>query len=54
MESGMDMIAWLVYLNGKEIDTVFYTPDCDAEYVRKSLVEHDGYHPCIRIKRRNG
>jgi hypothetical protein len=37
------MVAWNVYLNGKQIDTVFYETDCDAEYVRKSLIDHDGY-----------
>ena len=34
-----------------EIDTVFYTEDCDAEYVRRSLVEHDGYPSNIVVKK---
>lgn len=39
----------------KKIDTVFYTlseSDGDAcEYVRKSLVDHDGYEPTIIVKK---
>ena len=42
------MIAWNVYRpqkynTDKLIDTVFFMKDCDMEYVRKSLIEHDGY-----------
>ena len=44
------MIAWDVYLGRKLIDTVFYTNDCDAEYVRNSLIEHDGYDCRIKIQ----
>jgi len=44
--------AWDVYLNGKLIDTVFYTADCEAEYVKHSLVDHDGYDPAITVYRR--
>lgn len=43
--------GWSVYLNGRFIDKVFYTSDCDAEYVKKSLVEHDGYNPSITVRR---
>lgn len=43
------MNAWDVYLNGKKIDTVFYMPDCDAEYVRTSLINHDGYDARITV-----
>lgn len=42
--------SWDVYLKGKLIDTVFYSPDCDAEYVRKSLIDHDGYDYRIIVK----
>lgn len=45
------MIAWTVYLKNREIDIVFYTPDCDAEYVRRSLIEHDGYNRLITVKK---
>ena len=44
--------AWNVYLNGKLIDTVFYTPDCDADYVRTGLINHDGYHSGIIVRKR--
>jgi hypothetical protein len=46
------VIAWLVLVGARHIDTVFYTPDCDADYVRRSLIEHDGYASRIRVVRR--
>ena len=39
----MLMIAWNVYSNGKLIDCVYYDYTCSAEYVRESLIMHDGY-----------
>ena len=45
------MICWRVYLGTKWIDTVYYTPDCDAEYVRDTLINHDGYNPSIQVVR---
>lgn len=45
------MTAWTVYLRGKEIDTVWFTDDCDDEYVRTSLINHDGYDPDISVCR---
>lgn len=45
------MQAWNVYLRGKLIDTVFYNRDCDAEYVRASLIDHDGYDARITVRR---
>lgn len=44
------MRAWNIYLFGELIDTVFYDDDCDAEYVRTSLIEHDGYDPEIDVE----
>ena len=32
------------------IDTVFYDADCDAEYVRTGLIDHDGYDPRIVVR----
>jgi hypothetical protein len=46
--------AWDVFLHGENIDTVFYTEGNDAEDIRKSLIEHDGYDPDIEVKRRKG
>ena len=43
-------VAWLVTLDGKWLTTVFYTPECDAEYVRQSLIEHDGYPSGIVVR----
>ena len=44
-------MAWDVILNGKVVDTVWYTKDCDADYVRRSLVDHDGYDTNITVRR---
>lgn len=41
--------AWDISLNGSKIDTVFYEADMDADAVRKSLIEHDGYHADIVV-----
>lgn len=51
----MKMIAWNVYVDRAYpdwlIDTVFYTSDCDAEYVRNSLINHDGYPANIIVRK---
>ena len=53
----MSTVAWNVYLNGKLIDTVFFSSNCDGgakitqEDVYDSLVNHDGYNPNIVVKR---
>jgi hypothetical protein len=44
------MKAWDVKLNGETIDTVFYDDDCDADYVRRGLIEHDGYDSAIEVE----
>lgn len=44
--------AYLVYLNGRLIDTVWFT-GYTVEEARKSLIEHDGYDPRIIVKGRN-
>lgn len=45
--------AWNVYLHGKKIDTVFWVPSADADEVRRSLINHDGYDPAITVRRDN-
>lgn len=35
--------SWDVIRKGKVIDTVFYESNCSAEYVRSTLINHDGY-----------
>ena len=46
------MRAFNVYLHGKLIDTVFYAAGTtiDADEVKRSLVNHDGYDPSIVVK----
>lgn len=44
------MIAWNVYLNGKLIDTVF-DRETDANEVKKSLINHDGYDHRIIVRK---
>lgn len=43
------MKAFTVYLNGEQIDRVFFNSD-DAEEVRLSLIEWDGYDPNIVVR----
>jgi hypothetical protein len=45
--------AWDVFLNGKNIDTVFYSEGAkvDADEVKRSLVDHDGYDANIVVKK---
>jgi hypothetical protein len=43
---------WNVYLHGRLIDTVPYDVGCSADYVRRGLIGHDGYHPDITVRRR--
>ena len=47
----MMMQAWDVIRNGKVIDTVFYDRDCTLWYVRKGLIEHDGYPVDIVVQK---
>jgi hypothetical protein len=42
---------WNVYSGGKLIDSVFYVPNADADYVRRGLINHDGYPSDIRVRR---
>jgi hypothetical protein len=48
------MRAFDVYLRGKLIDTVFYSTGAvvDADEVKRSLVNHDGYDPAITVRER--
>jgi hypothetical protein len=43
------MAAWNVYLNDELIDTVF-AAGYDAEEMRRSLINHDGYDPSITVE----
>lgn len=48
------MVRWNVYSKGRLINGVFYTPDCDGDHVKSSLIEHDGYPENIVVKRVRG
>lgn len=45
--------AFDIYLNGKLIDTVFYSPNVkvDVEEVKQSLINHDGYDSGIEVRK---
>jgi len=53
------MIAWNVYKNSintrskkkRHIDTVFFTSNCNENYVKDCLINKDGYNPDITIKK---
>lgn len=54
----MKQIAWDVFRieedecwrTTRRVDTVFYDENCDAQYVHKGLVDHDGYPPDIIVR----
>lgn len=41
---------WKVYLNYELIDTVWFTVACNQEYVKNSLINHDGFDPRIEVE----
>lgn len=45
------MQSWNVYLGGTCVETVYFSKDCDVEYVKYSLVSRDGFDPAITVKR---
>lgn len=45
------MNAWNVFSKGKKIDTVFFMPCCDLDYVRTSLINHDHYPADIVVRK---
>jgi hypothetical protein len=48
------MTKWNVYLNNRIIDTVFYTSSCEADYIKNSLISHDGYDCRIIVRKARG
>ncbi len=44
-------MSWNVYLKGRIIDTVFFDSDCDMWYVKRALINHDGYNPAIIVRK---
>ena len=49
----MNLQVFNVFLNDKNIDTVFYGPNdkVDEKEVKESLVNHDGYPPEIEVEK---
>lgn len=45
------MTGWDVYLDGKCIDKVFFNDNLDEDYVKDSLINHDGYDSTITLER---
>jgi hypothetical protein len=45
------MTAWNVFIGDSIIDTVYYDTDCNAEYVRDGLINHDGYPSIIKVRK---
>lgn len=47
--------AHLISVNGSHdcyhVDTVFFDSDCDHQYVKRSLVDHDGYPSNIVVRK---
>ncbi len=51
------MNAWNVYADeyaDKEFDTVWFDDDLDEDYVRRALIDHDGYDLNIYVEKENG
>jgi hypothetical protein len=46
----MTMRVWNVVQNGQLKDTVFYDDSLDADYVLRSLINHDGYPNDITVE----
>lgn len=44
-------VGWNVFLGAKQIDTVYYNRSCTAQYVRETLIKHDGYDGNIVVRR---
>lgn len=51
----MGMRCWLVQIFDSkrkawhDYDEVYFTEDCDKEYVRRALINHDDYPVGIRV-----
>ena len=53
----MSQISWDVFIPSRKglglihIDTVIFNAGCDADYVKRSLIDHDGYSRDIVLRR---
>lgn len=48
----IEHVEWDVFLGIKKLTTVSYNINCTAQYVRTSLIQHDGYDANIVVRRR--
>lgn len=46
-------MSWSIYLHGECVDVVWFDATMSAADVKRSLVNHDGYDPSIRVERRS-
>ena len=46
----MPMAVWNVVQHDNIIDTVFYNQELSEDYVRRSLIVHDGYPDDITVE----
>jgi hypothetical protein len=44
--------SWIVFRGNRRIDCVYFEATVTRTEVKRSLVEHDGYSPSIRVIRR--
>lgn len=45
-------VPWLIFRRGRVLDTVYFTPSCTADEIRRGLIEHDGLPADIAVCRR--
>lgn len=45
------MVGWNVFLDNELVTTIFFTPSCDEEYVKRSLIRDDKYPERIVVKK---
>jgi hypothetical protein len=42
-------MLWDIYLGNKKIDMVWFDKNCTQWDVKNSLINHDNYHPNIKV-----
>lgn len=45
------LLPWDVVLDGTIVDRVWFLRECDAQHVRRALIEHDGFDARIDVQR---
>lgn len=49
MSTSMRQKDWDVWLGKWKVDTVWMDADMEEDEIRRGLIEHDGYHPQIKV-----